>query len=100
MIPTKGWKPMELAPTDGTPIMARYHSRDVINGKFDKSRYLIHPVQWLCDERGKNWQWSSPYRQGSAAFALEWMTFEEFQSAQADEEQPAIDFGADQAFDL
>lgn len=83
MIPEIGWKDMTTAPTDGTPIMARYHPRDVIRDRFNIEIWSVHPVQWLCDERGKNWQWSSPYRMGSGAYALGWMTFTEFQAAQA-----------------
>lgn len=56
MIPKNGWKDMETAPTDGTVIMARYHPKDVMAGKFDTNTWMVHPVQWLCDERGKNWQ--------------------------------------------
>lgn len=95
MIPKNGWKSMDTAPQDGTPIMARYHPKDVIAGKFDTSTFLVHPVQWLCDERGMNWQWSTPYQQGRGAYALGWMTFEQFQAAQADEEA-----ANQQAFDL
>ena len=84
MIPLNGWKPMEDAPKNGETLMARYHPRDVVEGKF-LDTWLVHAVQWLCDERGKNWQWSLPGRQGATAFALGWMTFAEFQEAQARE---------------
>lgn len=102
MIPKNGWKDMDTAPTDGTVIMARYHPKDVMAGKFDTNTWMVHPVQWLCDGRGKNWQWSLPGRMGAGAYALGWMTFAEFQRAQADEAQPslALPSGDAQEFDL
>lgn len=102
MIPKNGWKHMETAPTDGTVIMARYHPKDVMTGKFDMDVWKVHPVQWLCDENGKNWRWSLTGRMDALAYTDSWMTFEEFQQQQADEIEPtlALTSGQPQEFEL
>lgn len=100
MIPNKGWKDMETAPRNGEILMARYHPRDVASGRFDTNIFLVHPVQWLCDERGKNWQWCLPGRMGAGAFALGWMTFAEFQAAQLGEREPEMPLTQEMEFDL
>jgi hypothetical protein len=92
MIPKNGWKDMGSAPTDGASIMARYHPRDVIRERFDTDTWRVHPVQWLCDEHGRNWQWCAPGRPGAGSFALGWMTFAEFQAAQAAESLKTTEF--------
>jgi hypothetical protein len=86
MIPKNGWKDMASAPRNGEVIMARYHPRDVARDRFSTEIWRVHPVQWLCDENGANWQWSAPGRMGAGSFALGWMTLAEFQAAQAAEE--------------
>lgn len=83
MIPPLGWRPMEDAPRDGTVVMVR--SREWNN---PSAAFQVQPGQWLCDMKGEDWRWRLPYRQGTTIYADGWMTFEEFQQAQT-EQQPA-----------
>lgn len=89
MIPKNGWKDMDCAPKDGSVIMVR--SREWNN---PNAKYQVQPAQWLCEMDGKNWRWRLPHRQGTTVWADDWMTFEEFQDAQAIEEQPSLALGA------
>lgn len=73
MIPPKeAWKSMLDAPRDGTIIMARFKE---YNAKEGAER--VHPVQYLCDEKGGDWRWRWPWRVGTTAFADGWMTLAE-----------------------
>lgn len=87
MIPKNGWKDLDCAPRDGTAIMVK--SREYNHPGAD---FQVNAAQWLCDPKGKDWRWRKPGCMGTIVFADEWMTFEQFQQAQADEEQPSLTF--------
>jgi hypothetical protein len=90
MIPKTGWKTMDTAPTEGEIIVVKFREWNKKDGKSQ-----VQPAQWLPDSNGANWGWRKPWCFGTTANADEWMTFSEFQAAQAAEEagtaQPAFD---------
>lgn len=98
MIPKNGWKDMDCAPKNGSVIIVRSREWNNPNAKLQ-----VQPGQWLCAMDGTDWRWRLPDRQGTTIHADAWMTFEEFQEAQAEEEQPSFPLSSDDTppeFDL